>query len=125
VDGLLESKTALGSQRVYRGFSMTHNAGMRTSISTELRNELADIVTCRDRDGEDGNEDEEDSEEQTEHEEEEDEEEEDGEEGKVDKYYLARRPRTVRILERAETMGAGTTRCERPWEDVTHQFWTV
>jgi hypothetical protein len=99
---------------------MTHNAGMRTSISTELRNELADIVTCRDGDGED----EEDSEEQTEDEEDE-EEEEDGEEGKVDKYYLARRPRKVRILERAETMGGGTTRCELPWEDVTHQFWTV
>ena len=75
---------------------MTHNAGMRTSISTELRKELADIVTCQDGDGEDENEEEEDSEEQTEHEEEE----EDGEEGKVDKYYLARRPRNVKVLER-------------------------
>jgi hypothetical protein len=50
---------------------MTHNAGMRTSISTELREELADIVTCQDGDSEDENE-----------------EEEDGEKGKVDKYYL-------------------------------------
>jgi hypothetical protein len=65
---------------------MTHNAGMRTSISTELREELADIVTCQDGDVEDENEEEEDSEEQTGHEDEG--EEEDGEEGKVDKYYL-------------------------------------
>ena len=95
-----------------------YNAGMRTSISTELR---------KDGDGDDGNEEDEDSEEQTEHEEDEEdeEEEEDGEEGKVDKYYLARRPRKVRILGRAEAMGGGTTRCERPWGDVTHQFWTV
>jgi hypothetical protein len=70
---------------------MTHNAGMRTSISTELREELADIVTCQGGDGEDENEEEEDSEEQTGHEDEE--EEEDGEEGKVDKYYLTRSPR--------------------------------
>ena len=55
---------------------MTHNAGMRTSISTELRDELADIVTCQDGDGEDENE-----------------EEEDGEECKADKYYLGRRHR--------------------------------
>ncbi len=34
-------------------------------------------------------------------------------------------PRKVKILERAETMGDGPTRSERPWEDVTHQFWTV
>jgi hypothetical protein len=59
---------------------------MRTSISTELREELGDIVTCQDGDGEDENEEEEDSEEQTGHEDEEDVE--DGEEGKVDKYYL-------------------------------------
>ncbi len=80
---------------------MTHNAGMRTSISTELRNELADIVICQDGDGEDGNEEEENSEEQTEHEGEE----EDGEEGKVDKYYLARRPPTHRVTALGTTAG--------------------
>jgi hypothetical protein len=31
-------------------------------------------------------------------------------------------PRKVKILERAETMGDGPTRSERPWEDVTYQF---
>ena len=62
---------------------MTHNAGMRTSTSTELRNELADIVTCQDDDGED-----EEEEEDPEEEREDEEQEEDREEGKVDKYYL-------------------------------------
>ena len=62
---------------------MTHNAGMRTSTSTELRNGLADIVTCQDDDGEDDEE-----EEDPEEEREDEEQEEDRDEGKVDKYYL-------------------------------------
>ncbi len=33
--------------------------------------------------------------------------------------------RKVKILERAEIIGDGPSRSERPWEDVTHQFWTV
>ncbi len=33
--------------------------------------------------------------------------------------------RKVKIVQRAETMGNGPTRSERPWEDVTRQFWTV
>jgi hypothetical protein len=97
---------------------MTHNAGMRTSIFTELRNELSDIVTCQDGDGEDGNGEEEDSEEETEHEEEEEEEGEDGEEGKVDKYYLARRPPAHRVTAFGTTAGPPArlqprTRCHR------------
>jgi hypothetical protein len=56
---------------------------MRTSTSTELRRELADIVTCQDDDGED-----EEEEDDPEEEREDEEQEEDREEGKVDKYYL-------------------------------------
>jgi hypothetical protein len=33
-------------------------------------------------------------------------------------------PRKVKILEHAETMGDWPTRFERPWQDVTRQFWT-
>jgi len=32
--------------------------------------------------------------------------------------------RKVKILEHAETMGDWPTRFERPWQDVTRQFWT-
>jgi hypothetical protein len=59
---------------------------MRTFTSTELRNELAEIVTCQDDGGED--EEEEEEEEDPEEEREDEEQEEDKEEGKVDKYYL-------------------------------------
>ena len=34
------------------------------------------------------------------------------------------RRRKVKILEHAETMGDWPTRFERPWQDVTRQFWT-
>jgi hypothetical protein len=33
--------------------------------------------------------------------------------------------RKVKILERAEIMGDGPTHSERPWEEVTHHFWTA
>jgi hypothetical protein len=33
--------------------------------------------------------------------------------------------REVKILERAETMSDELPRSEQPWEDVTHQFWTM
>jgi hypothetical protein len=33
--------------------------------------------------------------------------------------------RMVKILERAETTCDGPTRSERPWKDVTRQFWTL
>ena len=42
--------------------------------------------------------------------------------GPVYQAYPTAGSRQVKILERAETMGDGPTRSERPWEDLTHQF---
>ena len=42
----------------------------------------------------------------------------------VDFFCGADDPRKVKILEHAETMGDWPSRFERPWQDVTRQFWT-